>query len=107
SMATISRTAEVPASNACQKLTVLLPRALTTPVPVTTTRCMLFNRQRGALRLDEKSDAVDHLANVLDLLCLFVIDLDLELALEIKKNVEAIERVDIEFLEAAFWLHSF
>jgi len=48
------------------------------------------------LRLDEESDALDHLANVLYLLCLFVIDLDFELTLQIKKDVKTIERVDIE-----------
>ena len=68
---------------------------------------MLVNRQRRVFRLDEKSDAVDHLADVLDLLRLFVIDLDLKLALEIEKNVEAVKRVDIKSLEAALWLHTF
>ena len=98
--------ADVPESNACQKLAALLPRAQKMPVPVTTTRCMLFNRRRGILRLYEKSNAFNHLVNVLDLFCLFIIDLNLELTLEIKKDVEAIQGVDIECLEGAIWLHA-
>ncbi len=47
-------------------------------------------------------DAFDHLVNVLDLLCLLVVDLNFKLALKVEKNVEAIERVDTEGLEAAF-----
>lgn len=52
-------------------------------------------------------DAFDHLVDVLDLLCLLVIDLDVKLALKIKKNVEAIKRVDTESLKTAIRLNTF
>jgi len=97
--------ADLTESNACQKLAVLLPSALTTPVPVMTTRCMLFDGRWGTLRLDEKSNTLNHLVNVFYLFRLFVIDLDLELALEIEENVQTIERVDIEGLETTVRLH--
>lgn len=88
-------------SKACQKPAVLLPRALTTPVPVTTTRCMLLGSRRGGLSLNDLGDAFNQLSDVLDLFCFLVIDLDVEFALEVKEDVETIKRVDSERLEAA------
>lgn len=84
----------------------LLPMALTTHVSVRTARCTLFNGRRGCLRLDEMRDAFDHLVDVMDLLCLLVADLDFKLALKVKKDVEAIKRIDPQGLEAAFGINT-
>jgi hypothetical protein len=51
------------------------------------------------------SDAGDHLRNVLDLLRLFVVNLDVELTLQIEEDIQAVERVDAQFLEAAVGAH--
>lgn len=104
-MLVISRMAEVPESKACQKLAVLLPRALTTPVPVMTTRRTLFSGRRICLRLDQMGDTFNHFVNVLDLLGFLVVDLDVELAFKVKKDVQAIQRIDPEGFKAAVGMH--
>ena len=105
--------ADVPVEMPRQKASVPLPKALTTPVPVMTTRFTLLNLWlcRGAsgrravvcgvLCLEEHGDSVDHLVDVGDLLGLLVIDLDVEFAFEIEEDVEAVEGVDAEALEGA------
>lgn len=93
--------AEVPADTPFQKASVPLPKALTTPVPVTTTRFTLLCWRSFGLRIDELGNAIHHLVDVLDLLGVFVVDLDVELAFEIEEDVEAVERVNTEGLKAA------
>src|SRR5579875_1432404 len=104
--------AEVPAEMPRQKASLPLPKALTTPVPVMTTRFTLFNLRlcrgcsgrgvaSGLPGFQEHSDAVDHLMDVRDLLGLLIIDLDVEFAFEVEEDVEAVEGVDAEGLKAA------
>ena len=104
--------AEVPVEMPRQKASVPLPKALTAPVPVMTTRFTLVNLRLGGRRsgrstvagflgFHEHGDAVDHLVDVGDLLGLLVVDLDVEFAFEVEEDVEAVERVDAEGLKAA------
>lgn len=105
--------ADVPVEMPRQKASVPLPKALTTPVPVMTTRFTLLNfglgrgpSGRGAvvsgvLCFEEHGDSVDHLVDIGDLLGLLVIDLDVEFAFEIEEDVEPVEGVDAEGLKAA------
>ena len=106
-MFSISRMPEVPVVNDCQNPAVLWPSALITPVPVTTTRCMLFGGRRGGLRLEKMGDSFNHLVDVLDLLGFFVVDLDVEFTFEVEENIEAVQRVYSEGLEAAVGLNTF
>jgi hypothetical protein len=48
-------------------------------------------RGRGHLRLDEMSDAIDHLVNVLDMPGVLIVDLNVELAFKAKEDVESVE----------------
>jgi len=99
--------AELPATSPRQKASVPLPKALTTPVPVTTTRCTLLGWRRFGLRLDQLGDACDHLVDVLYLFGFLVINFDVEFAFKVKEYVEAIERINPQRLEAAVRSHTF
>ena len=51
--------------------------------------------------IDQIGDTVDHFANCLDLLCVFVFDLDVELAFQVEEDVDAVHRIDAQLLEGA------
>src|SRR3954469_12823283 len=79
-----------PAQSADQNRSSVSPRAVTTPIPVMTTR-------RGVLMLLRMFlDVLDRLAHGLDLLGLFVRDGDVELLFELHHQLDGIERVGAE-----------
>jgi hypothetical protein len=65
---------------------------------------LTFRRGPG-LGFDQMGDAGDHLRNVLNLLGLFVINFDVELAFEIEKDIKTVEGINAQFFEAAFRVH--
>src|ERR1700759_37079 len=99
------RMPQVPATRERQNASRVRPIGLMTPTPVMTTRGTSAFRSGLGLGLDQVRDAGDHLRNVLNLLGLFIINLDVELTLQIEENIQAVERVDAQFLEAAFGAH--
>src|SRR6202012_1827091 len=76
-----------------------------TPIPVMTTRGTSAFRGGFGFGLDQVSDTRDHLGNFLNLLRLFIINLDVELTLQVEEDVEAVERIDAQLFEAAVGAH--
>ena len=57
-------------------------------------------RLRGLfLRFQKFRHAVDHLVDIPDMPRLLIVDLDVELALQVEEDVDAVHRVDTELLE--------
>src|SRR5579875_197953 len=106
-LAAISRMADSPLDIPCQKDSVPQPKALTTPVPVMTTRCMLLAGGRVMLCLHQLRDSLDHFVNRPDLFRLLIINFDIEFALQIKNDIQTIQRVDVQRLKAAVRMNSF
>src|ERR1700761_5842412 len=74
---------QVPATSERQKASRVSPIALMTPRPVMTTRGTSAFRGGLGFGLDQMGNAGDHLRNVLNFLGLFIINLDVELALQV------------------------
>src|SRR5450631_1816439 len=81
------------------------PIALRMPSPVTTTRLISALWRSGALRLQQLRNAGDHLTYVCDLFRLFIVNLDIELALEIKQDIEKVEGINTQVLKRTFGPH--
>src|ERR1700722_3593165 len=96
---------QVPATRERQKASRVRPIGLMTPTPVMTTRGTSAFRSGLGLGLDQVRNAGDHLRNVLNLLGLFIINLDVELTLQIEEDIQAVERVDAQLLEGAIGAH--
>src|SRR5262249_22497160 len=97
---------QVPATRERQNVSRVGPMGLMSPMPVITTRCTsAFSR--GGVGLDQVGDSGDHFGNVLNLLGLFIINLDVEFAFQIEQDVEAVERIDAQLFEATVGAHRF
>src|ERR1700722_14055973 len=119
-----------PLTSACQNPCWSRPRALITPIPDMTTRIYtifiedcaeprvtnlsvlpihygLFGCGLGRwvlFRIHQVGDAVDHFADGLDLLRVFVFDFDIELPLQVKEDVNAVHRINAQLFEGAIGL---
>src|SRR5262245_35178455 len=89
-----------PAARASQNSRIPAPRAEMIPMPVMTTRRTLRRGHRPRSR-EQPLDARRRLANAVDLPGLLVGDVDVELALQLEQDIEAVEGVDLERLEGA------
>src|ERR1700722_11045228 len=120
-----------PLASDCQNPSWSSPRALITPIPDMTTRIYtVFKKDCAGPRVTNSSvspiaasllgcslgrgvllgihqvgDTVDHFADGLDLLRVFVFDLDVELTFEIEEDIDAVHRIDAQLLEGAVGLN--
>src|SRR5580704_15093811 len=78
----------LPASNACQTSSTLLPTAQMSPIPVTTTR-----RSKLLRSFRVGGNVVDGIPDGADLLRVFVRDLDFESFLEGHHQLDGVERI--------------
>src|SRR5580700_279197 len=114
-----------PLASACQNPCWSRPRALITPIPDMTTRIYtIFIEDCAGPRVTNPSglpiwyglfgcglgrwvlfgihqirDAVDHFADGLDLLRVFVFDFDIELTLQVKEDIDAVHRINAQLFE--------
>src|ERR1700733_2855029 len=86
-----ARMPHLPSTSERQKASRVSPIALMTPIPVMTTRGTSAFRGGLGFGLDQVGDTRDHLGNVLNLLCLFIINLDVEFTLEVEEDVQAVQ----------------
>src|SRR5579872_7220558 len=95
---------ERPSRSAAQNSHQVWPAAEITPIPVTTTRRCISRPDGGWAPLagvDQLGDSIHDIAHRPNVLRGIVGNINIELALHGKQNIDAIQRINAEFLKRA------